>query len=215
MHGYWGERVTRPLRHNGEPYRGINIIALWMASTACGFTSPYWMTYRQALELGGQVRKGEKGALVVFSSSLTRKNEGAAADAGTNADPREIRFMKSFTVFNLDQIDGLADRYASRALTSQLDPPLRNAQAEAFFARIGADTRHGGSRAYYAPQPDYIQLPPFESFLDAASYYATRAHEAVHWTGHEQRLNRSFDRKRFGDEGYAWKSWWLNSAPHF
>lgn len=196
------QRVTKPLRHTGEPYRGINVLSLWMASTAFGFTSPFWMTYRQATELGGQVRKGEKGSLVVYANSFTKKGEGASeTDAGS--DDREIRFLKGYNVFNLDQIDGLTDHFESAPLEAPLDPPMRDAQAEAFFDRIGADTRHGGPRAYYAPKPDYIQLPPFECFGDAVGYYATRAHETVHWTSHEKRLNRSFDRKRFGDEGYA------------
>jgi antirestriction protein ArdC len=194
-----GERVVRPLRQSGEPYRGINVISLWMAATAFGYASPYWMTYRQACELGGQVRKGEKGAPVVFASSLVKKD----ADAADDAEAREIHYMKGYTVFNAAQIDGLPERFALIAHQPPLDPPARNSQAEAFFAATGADVRHGGARAYYSAKADHIQLPPFESFIDAVGYYATLAHESVHWTSHEQRLNRSFDRKRFGDEGYA------------
>ena len=79
----------------------------------------------------------------------------------------------------------------------------RIAHAESFFAATGADIRHGGDRAFYAVQPDRVQMPPFETFRDAESYYATLAHECTHWTKHETRLNREFGRKRWGDEAYA------------
>jgi antirestriction protein ArdC len=197
--GLLGDRVTRPLRHSGEPYRGINIVALWMAATASGFASPFWMTYRQALEFDGQVRKGEKGQLVVFASSMTKVDEAAPE----GADPREVHFMKGFTVFNVAQIDGLPARFSEPAPAPRLDVPTRDAKAEAFFNATAAVILHGGTQAYYAPEPDCIRLPPFESFRDTASYYATRAHETVHWTAHKTRLDRSFDHKRFGDEGYA------------
>ena len=75
--------------------------------------------------------------------------------------------------------------------------------ADLFFANTGADIRHGGNRAYYASEPDYVQMPPFEAFQDAESYCATLAHELTHWTKHASRLDRDFGRKAFGDEGYA------------
>jgi antirestriction protein ArdC len=194
-----GDRISRPLRHTGGAYRGINVIALWMAATAFGFTSPFWMTYRQALALGGQVRKGEKGSLVVYAGTVTNQTE-----AGEDDDARQFRFLKGFTVFNVMQIDGLPQRFAEKPVAPLLTMPERDAKAEAFFGKLGADMRHGGAQAYYARKPDYIQMPPFESFEDAASYYATRAHETVHWTSHESRLDRCFDgSKRFGGEAYA------------
>jgi antirestriction protein ArdC len=197
--GHLGDRVVRPLRHSGESYRGINIISLWMTATAFSYTSPYWMTYRQALELGGQVRKGEKGSPVIFASSLVKQD----ADVPDDAEAREIHYMKGYTVFNAAQIDGLPERFVSMPDQPPLDVPKRNSQAEAFFTATGAEVRHGGARAYYSPKADHIQLPPFESFTDPVGYYATRAHETLHWTSHEKRMNRSFDRKRFGDQGYA------------
>ena len=83
------------------------------------------------------------------------------------------------------------------------DPVQRIALAEIFFGNTGADIRHGGGRAYYNITSDFVQMPPFASFKDAESYYATLAHETTHWTRHEKRLNREFGRKRWGDEGYA------------
>jgi antirestriction protein ArdC len=192
--------ALRPLRHGGEPYRGINILSLWMAATTFGYASPYWMTYRQACELGGQVRKGEKGAPVVFAGSLIKTD----TDAPEEAEAREIHYMKGYTVFNAAQIDGLPERFTLAPSQPRLDPPQRDSQAEAFFAATGAEVRHGGACAYYAPKLDRIQLPPIESFIDNMGYYATRAHETVHWTSYEKRLNRGFEgNHRFGGEAYA------------
>ena len=105
-------------------------------------------------------------------------------------------------MFNAEQIDGLPAHYTAPA-APQIDPVSRIAAADAFFAATRADIRHGGDRAYYAIHPDYVQMPVFESFRDAESYYATLAHEMTHWTRHASRLDREFGRERWGDEGYA------------
>jgi len=191
-------RITRPLRHNGLPYNGINILMLWPAAVEAGYSAPIWMTFRQAKELGGHVRKGEKGELVVYANTITRKEEN---DDGEEIE-QAIPFMKGYTVFNAEQIDGLPAQYTQLA-APVLDPVQRIAHAESFFAGTQAHIRHGGDRAYYAIHPDYIQMPPFEAFRDAESYYATLAHETAHWTRHASRLEREFGRKRWGDEGYA------------
>lgn len=192
-------RINRPLRANGIPYRGINILMLWASATERGYSAPLWLTYKQAQELGGQVRKGEKGALVVFANTITKTEQ----DAATGEDiEREIPFMKGYTVFNAEQVEGLpAHFYALQ------DPPLtgikRIEKAECYFGTIGAAIQHGGNRAYYAQADDHVQMPPFEAFRDPESYYATLAHELIHWTKHPQRLDRECGRKRWGDEGYA------------
>jgi antirestriction protein ArdC len=196
-----GGRVTRPLRATGEPYRGINVLLLWLEAIASGYASPTWMTYRQAQALGAQVRKGEKGAPIVYygSSSKTRTDEqsGEEREAG-------FRFLKSYTVFNAEQIEGLPERYTLTEAPAPVLPGIeRDARAEAFFASIPAAVRHGGDRACYMISEDRIQLPPFEAFGDSHSYYTTRGHETVHWTRHATRLDRSFGRKSWGDEGYA------------
>jgi antirestriction protein ArdC len=156
------------------------------------------MTYRQAAELGGQVRKGERGSLVVYADRI-RKTE--TADNGDEIE-REIPFLKGYTVFNCEQIDGLPTRFAARP--SSL-PPLfeRIESAERFAANTGAYIRHGGNRAFYAIDADQVRLPPFDSFTGPESYYATLLHELTHWTRHPARLARDFGRKRRGDEGYA------------
>jgi antirestriction protein ArdC len=192
-------RITRPLRHNGQPYSGINILSLWMSALAQNFTAPIWMTFRQASELDAHVRKGEKGSLVVYANAITRTEH----DDKTGEDTEhEIPYMKGYTVFNVEQIEGLPEIYYAKA-TPTRDPVARIEHAEKFFASVGAAIKHGGNRAYYAQELDYVQMPPFEAFRDAESYYATLAHEVTHWTKHPQRLDRDLGRKSYGDEGYS------------
>jgi antirestriction protein ArdC len=150
-----------------------------------------------AQELGGQVRKGEHGSLVVFADRFTKTE----ADESGNDVEREIPFMKGYTVFNVQQIDALPEGYYDRPA-----PIVEKLQliesAEAFCAATGAKIQHGGNMAFYAPGPDIIRLPVPEAFRDAESYAATKAHELPHWTAHESRLARTLG-KRFGDDAYA------------
>ncbi|HEB79424.1 MAG TPA: DUF1738 domain-containing protein [Rhodospirillales bacterium] len=192
-------RITRPLRHNGIPYQGINVVMLWSAAVACGYAAPIWMTFRQAKEMGAHVRKGEKGNLVVYANTVTRME--IDADTGEEED-REIPFMKGYTVFNIEQVEGLPAQFYAPA-EPRLDPVQRIDHAESFFAATGADIRPGGNRACYSVTHDRVQMPPFETFRDAESYYATLAHECSHWTRHPNRLDREFGRNKWGDEGYA------------
>jgi antirestriction protein ArdC len=192
-------RITRPLRHNGQPYSGINILSLWMSALSQNFAAPIWMTYRQATEFNGHVRKGEKGSLVVYANAITRTEH----DDKTGEDiEREIPYMKGYTVFNVEQIEGLPEIFYAKVAPTH-DPIARIAHAESFFASLGATINHGGNRAYYAQELDYVQMPPFEAFKDAESYYTTLAHECTHWTKHPARLDRDFGRKTWGDEGYS------------
>lgn len=202
-------RITRPLRHNGQPYSGINVLSLWASASVQNFAAPIWMTFRQAMELGGHVRKGEKGSPVVYANVMTKTETDAAT--GDEVE-RSIRFLKGYTVFCVEQIAGLPDHFYAPA-APRLDPVARIAHAEQFFAATGAAISHGGNRAFYRPSTDSIVMPSFEAFRDAESYYSTLAHETTHWTGHESRLPRDFanrpegggkpSSKRFGSEGYA------------
>ena len=192
--------VSRPLRHDGTPYRGVNVLLLWLAAMERGYAAPFWMTYRQAQALGGQVRKGEHGALVVFANAL-KKTE---TDEATGEDVEiEIPFMKGYTVFNADQIDGLPDRDHATATVPVLSDTERNVRLDAFFAATGADVRYGGDQAFYDLGDDRIQMPPFPIFRDLESFYATLAHETTHATRHPSRLNRDMGGKWWGDAGYA------------
>jgi antirestriction protein ArdC len=189
----------RPLRHNGKPYSGIHVLSLWASAMAQNFAAPIWMTFKQASELDAHIRKGEKGALVVYADSIKRKETDEKT--GDEID-REIPFLKGYTVFNVEQIEGLPEIYYAKA-TPNPDPVDRIDHAEKFFAALGATIRHGGNRAFYSIAADAIQMPPFESFQDADSYYATLAHECTHWTGSKTRLDRDFGGHRFGSEDYA------------
>lgn len=192
-------RITRPLRANGQPYQGTNVLMLWGEAVAKGYAAPIWMTFRQAQELGANVRKGEQGSLVVYADRIRRTEIGDKT--GEEAE-REIPFLKGYTVFNVEQVEGLPPHFYAVA-EPQLDSVQRIERAESFFAATKAGIRHGGNMAYYSVTQDYVQMPAFESFRDAESYYATLAHECTHWTRHPSRLEREFGRKRFGDEGYA------------
>ena len=200
-----GGRVTRPLRSTGEAYQGINVLLLWMEAVAAGHGSPTWMTYRQALALGGQVRKGERGCPVVYFGTLAKGSaDGGEAEGGSEEDGREVRFLKTYTVFNVAQIDGLSERLTPAAAESPpLPAPERIAHADAFLGALGIEVRHGGGQAFYSASEDWIQLPPLEAFYNVESYYTTWGHESVHATRHPSRLDRDFERRRFGDEGYA------------
>ena len=183
------ERITRPLRHNGQPYSGMNVLLLWSEGMARGFSSPMWMTFKQALELGAAVRRGETGSTVVFASRFTKTE---ADGSGVEVD-REIPFLKTYTVFNVEQIDGLPDHYHHRPAPVG-NPVQRIEKADRFFRNTGAVIRHGGTQAYYSPVTDHIQMPPFESFRDAESYVATVSHESCHWTAHPDRVGRDLSR---------------------
>ena len=136
-------RITRPLRGNGVPYQGINVLMLWGASVERGYAAPIWMTFKQALELGGCVRKGERGSLVVYASTFTRTETDG--ESGEESE-RDIPFLKGYTVFNVEQIDGLPAHFTAPA-APQLDPVQRIERAERFFAATGATVRHGGNQA--------------------------------------------------------------------
>lgn len=191
-------RITRPLRFNGERYNGINILMLWAEAETRGYSCPIWMTFNQARDKGAFVRKGERGAPVVYASRFSRTEEG---DGGEEVE-REIPFLKEYTVFNVEQIDGLPEYFYQ--LKEGPKPPMqRIEEADQFFANTKAEIRTGGTQAYYAMTSDHVQMPRFECFRDAEAHAATLAHELTHWTRHPSRLAREFGRKRFGDEGYA------------
>lgn len=191
-------RITRPLRFNGLPYSGINILMLWAAAEDSGYSCPLWLTYQQTKELGGFVKKGEHGSTVVYAASFKKTEED---DKGDEVE-RDIPFLKQYTVFNAEQCEGLPDHYyaTKEKPASTIE---RIASADQFFKGLKADIREGGDKAYYTIGEDYVRMPRLETFRDAESHAATLAHELTHWTRHPSRLNRDFGRKRFGDEGYA------------
>lgn len=193
-----GGRITRPLRANGIRYKGINVLVLWSDAIEKGFASPHWMTYKQAAAFSAQVRKGEHGAQVVYTDRVKKLE----TDQKTGEE-REVsfQFLKAYTVFNAEQVDGLPDHYYAKPVP-RLDPAVRIVRAERFFANLKADIRHGGTTAFYNLAQDFVRMPPFESFRDAESYYVTLGHESTHWTRHPSRLDRPYG-KQYGDADYA------------
>jgi len=179
-----------------KPYRGINTVCLWAAAQAKGYESGEWATYQQWQDRGAQVRKGEKSTLVVFWKFANQTRE-SQDDGDQPANGSRLLFTKGYSVFNAAQVDG----YAPKA-DKEVPIPNRIAHADAFFSAVGADLRHGGNQAFYAPATDHIQMPAFEAFRDGVSYYSTLAHEHTHWTASAARCNRELG-KRFGDNAYA------------
>ncbi|MCY4335885.1 MAG: zincin-like metallopeptidase domain-containing protein [Litoreibacter sp.] len=171
-----------PLRHNGEAYRGINILVLWASAHAQGFGSAKWMTYRQAAELGGQVRKGEKATRSAFYGTFEDKN----------GDGHErIPFLRCNAVFNADQIDGLPEAFYIRPAPPQDLGTKTDARLMSFFDATGiARKTSSNPRAYYDTERDFVHMPPVETFHSTAAYFATLGHECAHATGHSSRLDR-------------------------
>jgi antirestriction protein ArdC len=143
-------RITRPLRANGIPYRGINVLMLWSAALDKGYAAPIWITFKQALELNAHVRKGEQGSLVVYADKIIRTETDT--DTGEESE-HAIPFMKGYTVFNVEQIDGLLAHYYAKP-AQRVEAVQRIAHAEKFFAATGATVRHGGTMAYYSVTHD-------------------------------------------------------------
>jgi antirestriction protein ArdC len=179
-----------------RPYRGVNVLLLELEATAHGYPLQRWLTYRQAQELGGHVRPGEHGTTVVFWHLRELEAKGEASQAEPKA--RVVPLLRAHTVFNVAQVDGLP------ASVCATEHPRwdAEAQAEGLLASSGARIQHGGSKAYYQPGIDAIQLPPRQAFATAGNYYATALHELAHWTAHPARCHRDLS-GRFGDDAYA------------
>jgi antirestriction protein ArdC len=171
---------------------------LWASAEEQGFECPLWLTFQQAKELGGNVKKGEHGSPVVYANTFKKTETN---DAGEELE-QEIPFLKQYTVFNALQCEGLPAHFYALAQAPNNDIE-RIPHAEQFVANTKADIRTGGNQAFYTQTGDYIQMPPLVSFQSAESYVSTLVHELTHWTKHPARLDRDLGRKRFGDAGYA------------
>jgi len=183
----------------GRTYSGINVLILWGAVIEAGFPTQQWLTFRQALALGGHVMKGESGTTVCYADRFTPRAELERV-AREGGDPDIIPFLKRFTVFNAAQCEGLPEHVLIPA--PQMPEREIVPQAEALIAAAGADFRIGGSEAFYEPMADYIRVPPQPAFFHQIDYYRTALHELGHWTGHAKRLNRDLS-ARLGSKPYA------------
>jgi antirestriction protein ArdC len=179
-----------------RPYSGCNIVLLWMAQAA-GYRTPRFLTFKQALEVGGHVRKGERGTKVYFVKKLQVRDKDAHDDTAT----RIVPLLREYTVFNVDQCQNLPERIVAPGAVKPRNPDERSAAIDEFLKCTGASIREG-FEAYYLPGADFISLPRFEAFNSAAHFYSTAFHELAHWCGHKSRLARDL-RHRFGEKAYA------------
>jgi antirestriction protein ArdC len=180
-----------------KAYRGINTVCLWAAAQAKGYESGEWGTYKQWQDRGAQVRKGEKATLVVFWKFSNHAETQEDGDEQPTAGGSRLLFTRGYCVFNAAQVDGHTPK-------AEPEKPIleRIANADAFFAGVAAEVRHGGNQAFYTTADDHIQMPPFQAFKENLGYYSTLAHEHTHWTAKADRCNRELG-KRFGDNAYA------------
>ena len=191
----------RPLRSTGEAYNGVNVLTLWLDSQEKGFSSSYWFGFQTALKIGACVRKGEKGSAIVYANKMVKTETSPTTG---EEQTRAIPFLKQSYVFNAEQIEGLPEHFYQAAQPADRHAPAaRISRLDDLFRHTGADIRHGGGRAYYRIDRDFLQMPEYEDFQSGESYYATLAHELTHWTRHPTRLDRDMGRKAWGDSGYA------------
>ena len=191
----------RPLRATGEPYRGINCFWLWLVAESAGFNSRTWMTYKQAQALGGQVREGERSQIAIFYKSYSKTVESPLT---ADATDEMRRVLRSYAVFNADQITGLPARFHPSPLCVVPPADTLPKRAQHFVDALPATVHIRGDRAFYDRIADSITMPAVEQFSTRAYWASTLAHEAGHWTGHADRLDRAFG-KKFGDEAYAFE----------
>jgi antirestriction protein ArdC len=184
----------------GKPYRGINVLMLYVAAMSGNHADDRWLTFRQANEIGARIRKGEHGTQIVFYR--VREIKEATGDVAETdmAERQGIPMLKIYTVFNASQLEVVPERYAPRPVLAW--QPIE--EAEHVLNKTGAVIRHGGSRAFYRPSDDIIQLPPQASFAKPEDYYATALHELCHWVGHPSRLNRVLGGRK-NIEAYAYE----------
>ncbi len=175
------------------PYQGINLIILGMSE----FKSRYWLTYKQAVAKGGSVKKGEKGTAIVFWNPMKIKSLNKL---NNEYETKTIPFLKYYTVFNLDQCQGI-EAPVEEGLNFV---PVEKCEEIIKSYETMPEVKYGGDRAYYSPALDKIQMPQKENFKSVESFYATLFHEALHSTGHKSRLNRDLT-GLFGDHDYSFE----------
>jgi len=185
-----------------KSYRGVNIWILLAEQTDKGYRSNQWVTYKQALDLGGHVRKGQKGTKIVFWRILEKES---TTETKKDGSPKvdKIPLIRLYTVFNLDQCDGI------ESTTPQVDAsydfnPIETAEKIAAGYKNAPELNHGGDRAYYQPSTDKVQMPEQDQFSTAEDYYSTLFHEYAHSTGHKSRIDRDLENGAgFGSDPYA------------
>ena len=185
----------------GRAYSGINVLILWGAVIQHGFPAQTWLTFRQALSLGGNVRKGEHGTTVVYADRFVPDDEKRRARE-TGEEAAAIPFLKRFTVFNAAQCEGLPAHLSVGVPAPE--PGLIEPRVEALIRATGIDFRIGGARAFYAPTDDFVMVPPPQAYFEPINWHRTALHEIGHATGHPSRLGRDLS-GTFGSKKYAFE----------
>lgn len=207
----WKASTSLPLRHNGQPYNGINVLMLFCTAIEAGYSSPFWMTFAQAKALGGKVRKGERSTPVVYYGVAGGSKSSDTSEESTQEAQPVRRFLRSYPVFNADQIEGLPGRFSPAfegSAHTDYDSTIQRLLEE---MTAGLDLSGGysetGNIACYRPRLDAIQMPPRTAFDNYCEYAITRAHEMTHATQSAKRLDIDYSdpqkKKKWGDEGYA------------
>ena len=179
-----------------KEYNGINRLILAMMTHFKGYQSPFYGSFKQWQDLGGTVRKGEKGTKIVFYKPVSVEKTNDQGESENFA----YSCLKTYYVFNADQVDGI------EIAKPEVSPRVYN-PAPALDDRIlktGANIKHGGSSAFFSPMGDFIGMPNRDTFNDDSSYYATVLHELTHWSGAKHRLDRDLSGK-FGNSKYAFE----------
>ena len=185
----------------GRRYSGINVLMLWGAVVETGFACQSWLTFRQAMALGGHVRKGERGKTVVYADKFVPDDERKRTRE-TGDDPQAIPFLKRFTVFNIEQCESLPDDVTDAAPPAETDLILP--QARALIDATGVDVRIGGNRAFYDVTHDYVCVPPPQAYFEPVDWHRTALHELSHASGASHRLGRDMSGS-FGSRKYAFE----------
>ena len=182
-----------------KQYRGINVWMLLSAAQNCHWARNAWATFKQIDAMGGSVRKGSKSERVFFMSKIEKEPKGEAGERVNENGMVEIWILKTYNVFNIDQVDGIELEDGATDYVTDLPDDTSE-----LVDVLDIDLRHGGNQAFFSPSGDFIAMPQPAAFDLLDAYKATLFHEIGHWTGAESRLNREFG-KRFGDNAYAFE----------
>ena len=204
-HQPWTVCDQMPMSAEGREYRGVNVMMLAMSAVACGYKSPYWLTYRKVRELEGNVRRGERSTLVMYwhRSDYQAKDKAGnpVVDEDGNPVMKSSMVIRGYNVFNADQCDGLPERFHPAPPKKRRVADIKRAAA-IWDGYEGRPSLHAAGRCAYSPSKDAIVMPPKDRFDSVAEYYSSLFHEACHSTGHETRLNRDM-KNHFGGEAYG------------
>lgn len=188
-----GARIPQNAITN-RPYSGVNVLLFWLSADA-GYSKPRYLTFQQAKEKGGNIRKGEHGTKVYFFKQLTVEDKASGQE-------KQIPMLREYTVFNVSQCENLPRETMEGEYIAPLNQDQRESLADRFIASTGADFREGTGIPCYVPSKDFISMPAFDAFKSRDDFYTTAFHELTHWTGAKHRLDRDFS-GRFGTQAYA------------